>query len=85
MALTGEIDLNGRVHVIGGLEYKIEGGKKAGIKTICYPKNNCHDIELIRKHNEELFENIELIPVLNIWDVLDICLDKNELEFNRFY
>jgi len=32
-----------------------------------------------------LFENIELIPVLNIWDVLDICLEKNELEFNRFY
>lgn len=84
VALTGEIDLNGGVHVIGGLEYKIEGGKKAGIKTICYPKNNCHDIELIQKHNEELFENIELIPVLNIWDVLDVCLEKNELEFNRF-
>ena len=38
IALTGEIDLNGSIHEIGGLHSKIEGGKKAGVKKILYPK-----------------------------------------------
>ena len=36
VALTGEIDLNGSIHEIGGLESKIEGGKVAGVKKILY-------------------------------------------------
>ena len=34
VALTGEIDLNGSIHEIGGLESKIEGGKSAGVKKV---------------------------------------------------
>ena len=34
VALTGEIDLNGSIHEIGGVESKIEGGKTAGVKKI---------------------------------------------------
>ena len=30
--MTGEIDLNGSVHPIGGLETKLDGAKKAGVK-----------------------------------------------------
>tara|TARA_E500000178_G_scaffold318368_1_gene339700 strand:+ start:1638 stop:4664 length:3027 start_codon:yes stop_codon:yes gene_type:complete len=85
VALTGEIDLNGEVHNIGGLEYKIDGGKNAGVKTICYPKTNSQDIDIIKKSNKELFNNIEIIGVSNIWEVLDICLEDHDFSFSRFY
>ena len=36
-AMTGEIDLNGSIHQIGGLESKLYGAKAAGVKKgICY-------------------------------------------------
>ena len=34
IALTGEIDLNGSVHAIGGLDSKLDGAKKAGVKKV---------------------------------------------------
>ena len=34
IALTGEIDLNGSIHEIGGLESKIEGEKSRSKKNI---------------------------------------------------
>ena len=37
IAMTGEIDLNGSVHQIGGLDFKIDGGKLAGAKHILCP------------------------------------------------
>lgn len=84
IALTGEIDLNGNIHVIGGLEYKIEGGKKAGVSTICYPEGNSQDIEIIKNTNPDVLENINLIKVKNITEILKICLEHNDLQFNTF-
>ena len=40
VAITGEVDLRGNVTAIGGLEYKISGGIRAGVKTFLYPKEN---------------------------------------------
>ena len=34
--MTGEIDLNGSVHAIGGLETKLDGAKKAGVNFLAY-------------------------------------------------
>ena len=84
VALTGEIDLNGDILVIGGLEYKIEGGKKAGVSTICYPEGNYQDIEIIKNTNPDVLDNINLIKVKNILQVLEICLEPNDLKFNQF-
>lgn len=84
VALTGEIDLNGSIHKIGGLESKIDGGKNAGVKLILYPDQNQEDIEQIKKNNPGLLQNIEIKPVKCIWEILDICLMKNELEFNKY-
>ena len=58
IALTGEIDLNGSIHEIGGLESKIDGGKKAGVKKILYPKKNSNDLEIILKKDETLCKNM---------------------------
>jgi endopeptidase La len=84
VALTGEIDLNGSIHKIGGLESKIDGGKNAGVKLILYPDQNQEDIELIRKNNPGLLEDIEIRPVNNIWQILDTCLMENNLTFNKY-
>ena len=37
VAMTGEIDLNGFIHEIGGLEEKLEGAKRAGVKLVLCP------------------------------------------------
>ena len=76
IAMTGEIDLNGSVHAIGGLESKIEGGKIAGAKKILYPSANEKDIKLIKEKGNIIDKSIETIPIDNIWQVLNICLEK---------
>ena len=84
IALTGEIDLNGSIHEIGGLESKIEGGKVAGAKKILYPRQNENDVKLIKEKGNIIDNSIEVISVENIWEVLDICLEKNNLEFKKY-
>ena len=49
VAMTGEIDLHGNVHAIGGLDAKLEGAKRAGVKTVLVPKDNEDDYKKILK------------------------------------
>ena len=53
IAITGEISLNGEIMPIGGLETKITGGIKAGIKTFLYPDSNHKDFLDWKKLNQE--------------------------------
>jgi len=48
IAITGEIDLRGKVLAIGGLESKIDGGKMAGCEEVLCPIDNIDDLEKIR-------------------------------------
>ena len=57
VAITGEINLQGDVTAIGGLENKLEGAKKAGIKLAMYPKENEKDIKKIKERNPTLIDN----------------------------
>ena len=84
VALTGEIDLNGSIHAIGGLDNKIEGGKLAGVKLLLYPSQNGQDIDIIKNTNKEILENIEIRPVQTIWEILDLCLEENNITFNKY-
>ena len=84
LALTGEIDLNGSIHEIGGLESKIEGGKIAGVKKILYPKSNQKDLDLILEKGNIIDNTIEVIPIENIYQIMEICLEKNNLNFNKY-
>lgn len=74
IAITGEINLQGQVTPIGGLELKILGGIRAGVKTFIFPKNNNDDFEKIKNDIRDLsiFDGITFIPVENIQQVLDI-------------
>ena len=90
VAMTGEIDLNGSIHKIGGLDLKIDGGKSAGAKTFLVPEDNKDDLDIIRMKNSSILEDIEVILVNNIWQVIEyalvpqnnckICVDKSNID-----
>ena len=48
--MTGEIELNGKITKIGGLNYKLIGAKKAGIQKIFICKDNEKDLIKIKKN-----------------------------------
>ena len=70
VAITGEICLSGRITAIGGLELKILGGIKAGVKTFIFPKENSKDFDKITSKYRE-FKEIEFIQVERIEEVLE--------------
>jgi endopeptidase La len=72
VAITGEICLSGRVTAIGGLDLKILGGIKAGVKTFIYPQDNQKDfLKIKEKYGEkQTFKDINFIPVDRIEKVL---------------
>ena len=49
IGMTGEVKLTGKVTKIGGLEFKLQGAKKAGIKTVYVSSENEMDVTNIKK------------------------------------
>ena len=72
IAITGEINLQGKVTAIGGLKLKILGGIKAGVTEFIFPKDNEKDFKkFIDKYGEkDIIKNIIFHPVINIQEVL---------------
>ena len=72
VAITGEMNLYGKVTKIGGLELKILGGIRAGVKTFLFPKENESDyLKIIEKdHVKNKIDNIKFKPVTNVNEVL---------------
>ena len=82
VCMTGEIDLFGNVHAIGGLEHKLEGARKAGCKLALVPKENEDKYNEIRKkYTEDKLELIDVILVESINEVLKYALVENDIEF----
>ena len=71
IAITGEIDLDGNVTEIGGLDEKLNGAKKAGIILALIPKENHHLFQIVKKNNPELIDkNFRVIEISSIKDAL---------------
>lgn len=81
--MTGEINLSGTITEIGGLESKLHGAKKAGVKLALVPKDNEKDYHKIIKENPNLVEKgvFDVQVVSDIYQVLDIALTKNNIKF----
>jgi ATP-dependent Lon protease len=56
IAITGEIERSQNISIIGGLEQKIFGAKKAGVKLVFCPLENLGDIVQISKKNPKLIK-----------------------------
>ena len=63
VSVTGEIDLLGYVHKIGGVSEKVNGSIKAGVKTVILPTENKFDYELYlkKKIKKKKVLNLKLI------------------------
>jgi len=71
VAITGEINLQGEITKIGGLENKLYGGIKNGVKTFLFPASNKEDFDKFIKmyENKAFLEGIEFREVKHITDV----------------
>ena len=78
MAITGEINLQGQVTAIGGLDLKILGGIRAGVKEFIYPKENKKDFnQFMEKFAEKKeLQNIIFHEVNTIQEVLKLVMIK---------
>ena len=77
-AMTGEIQMSGHITAIGGLNHKILGSIKAGVKEFIYPKENKKDFDDFYdkyKHDERL-KDIKFYEVDHISEALDLIIEK---------
>jgi ATP-dependent Lon protease len=75
IAMTGEINLEGQVTAIGGLEEKLEGAKRAGVKMVLFPKENIKHLEKIKERNTTLIDdNFKVVPIESFDEVLKYSL-----------
>jgi len=74
IAITGEINLQGNVTAIGGLDLKILGGINGGVTTFIFPKDNIKDFNDFMDKNgtKEEIKSVIFIPVSSIQEVLAI-------------
>ena len=86
IAITGEIDLLGNILPIGGLEAKLVGAKKAGIRKALIPKENKFDYDLLVQDGKDpVNENFKVIIVETIYDALPyfIVKEKAKSDYNE--
>ncbi|WP_030899580.1 endopeptidase La [Streptomyces sp. NRRL F-5126] len=76
VAMTGEVSLTGRVLPIGGLKQKLLAAHRAGITTVVIPKRNEPDLDDVPA---EVLEKLEVHPVTDVRQVLDIALSPAEV------
>jgi ATP-dependent Lon protease len=70
VCMTGEIDLFGNAGIIGGLESKLNGGKKAGCTLALIPEDNMEDLERLRR--EGLSPEDDTFKVISVESINDI-------------
>jgi len=78
MAMTGSMNVRGRVNPIGGVTAKLEAAAEAGIKLALIPKDNVKDVMIDRKY----YDMMEIYSVETLRDVLEYafvdCPKKQE-------
>ena len=75
-AITGEINLSGKITAIGGLQYKILGGLDGRVKTFMYPKENQRDFDEVVDKFPYILNKATFIPVDNINEVFEIIFEN---------
>ena len=78
IAITGEINLQGYITAIGGLDLKILGGLKGGVTEFIFPKENEKDYKTFvdKYKDKELLNSIKFHSVENIHQVLNLIFEE---------
>ena len=71
-AMTGEIDLNGNVHPIGGVESKIFGAVQSNIFNIIFPKANTREVMIFKQKYSDTYNSIYVYFVDHIDEVFKL-------------
>jgi endopeptidase La len=75
IAMTGEIELTGKITKIGGLNFKLFGAKKAGVKMVYVSNDNIKDVDNIKTNYPKLIDNnFNVILVNNIDEIINNIL-----------
>lgn len=74
VAMTGEIDVHGRIGAVGGIKEKIDGAYRAGVKVVFLPKENEDDLKQVPQEQKDA---MQIIPVDHINQVLPIALKES--------
>ena len=78
IAITGEINLQGNVTAIGGLDYKINGGIRGGVNEFIFPSENTNQFnKFLEKYGEkEDVKKTKFHKVSKIEEVLKLIFLK---------
>ena len=77
VAMTGEVSLRGNVLPIGGLNEKLMAAERAGIKKVLIPKDN---LDHLKDVSREIKDCLEIVPVSNVIEVLNILSIKEKVD-----
>ena len=77
IAMTGEISISGQIIAIGGLEFKLLGARKAGIRLIFICRDNIKELKIIKKTNPQLFDVLNIPELSKKNNVLKIRIVDN--------
>ena len=77
ISMTGETNLRGRITAIGGLDTKIIGSMRAGVKTVLYPKENQEDFDdFLEKYKNVInLEEMSFHSVETIQEAMNIVFE----------
>ncbi len=74
-AMTGELNLRGKVMPIGGVKEKLLAAKRNGIETVIFPQQNRNDL----MGQEEIADGIKVLWLDNVEEVLAHVLMPQEI------
>jgi Lon-like ATP-dependent protease len=70
LAMTGSLNVRGKVLPVGGVTAKLEAAAQAGLRRAIIPKENAKDVMIERQY----YDTMEIILVENLRDVLEYAL-----------
>lgn len=71
VGMTGEIDINGGITAIGGLQSKLIGAKAAGVTLVFVPEDNRNDFEEALEKDEKITSDLEVVFVTHISQIIN--------------
>ncbi|MDD4454552.1 MAG: ATP-dependent protease LonB [Candidatus Thermoplasmatota archaeon] len=74
MAMTGSLNVRGKVLPVGGITAKLEAAAEAGMKRAIIPKENEKDVMIQARY----YDRMEIILVENLRDVLEYALKDGD-------